>query len=106
MPPTKIYSLAPNSSETRLCIDAWAKAFIQVDGGVRLCCYATPVGNINDGGLEGALNSEEAQSYRAGLLSGNLKSMCKMCGDKKIVPLRELHKAVQDWYITGRISLH
>lgn len=103
---TKIYSGTLGPGQTRLCLDAWAKAFIQVDGGVRLCCYNTPVGNINQGTLDEVLNSDVAMGYRQGLLTGDLRPMCRICGDKRIVPLRELRNAVEEWYATGKMSLH
>lgn len=106
MPGTKRYSADPSLGQTRFCLDAWAKAFIQVDGGVRLCCYETLVGNIHHNSLDEVLNNDEAKSYREGLLTGNLKPMCKICGDKKIVKTETLKAAVESWYKTGKMSLH
>ncbi len=95
---SQIYSLKPQNGQTRLCIEPWAKAFIRANGDVHLCCYHTPVGSINDKPLCEVLNSEEAKSYRLGLLTGDLKPACQACGDKKLVSQEELKQAVEEWY--------
>jgi radical SAM protein with 4Fe4S-binding SPASM domain len=101
----KIYAAEPTEGLTRLCIDAWTKTVIQVDGTVKLCCYYTPVGNINDKSLIEILNDDEAKRYRKGLLTGDLMPMCHKCGDKKLVETHVLLDAVKSWYEHGKLPL-
>ena len=106
MASTQIFSGAPAEGQTRMCLDAWAKSYIQVDGGVRLCCYKTYVGSLRSNTLDEVLNGPQAVAYRRGLLTGELLPMCKICGDKKIVNTEELKYAVEEWYRTGKMALH
>ena len=101
----RIYSIEPQEGQTRLCVDPWAKVFIRASGEVHLCCYYTPVGSIIDKPLDEVLNGEEAKSYRLGLLTGDLKPMCKLCGDKKIVSTEELKHAVEEWYQNKKMEI-
>ncbi len=91
---------------TLLCLDPWTKCFIKADGSVRLCCYETTVGNINEDKLENILNNQNTIDHRRGLLTGDLMPMCKLCGYKKIVPIEDLKQAVEEWYKSGKLPLH
>lgn len=101
----RIYSLEPQEGQTRLCIDPWAKAFIRASGEVHLCCYHTPVGSVNNKSLDEVLNSEEAKAYRLGLLTGDLKPACQLCGDKKLVSPEELKRVVEEWYKNRKMEI-
>jgi len=101
----RIYSQKPQEGQTRLCIDPWAKAFIRASGEVHLCCYPTPVGSINDKSLDEVLNNAEAKSYRLGLLTGNLKPTCQLCGDKQLVSPEELKRVIEEWYKNRKMEI-
>lgn len=91
---------------TRMCLDPWSKCFIKADGTVRLCCYETAVGNINDNSLDEILNNERTIAYRNGLLTGQLLPMCKICGYKPVVTVKELSSLVESkLYNPARLAL-
>lgn len=100
------YSGTLGEGQTRHCLDAWVKAYIQVDGGVRLCCYETLVGTIETESLDEVLNNDVAKAYRRGLLTGDLMPMCRICGDKQIVSIEKLKVSVEEWFKNGKISLN
>lgn len=97
----KTYMIQPGPGETRLCIEPWSSVFIKANGDVRLCCYDSYVGSIMYRTLSEILNGDEAEEYRTALLSGNLKNVCKYCGDKRVVSIDELRSAVNNWQEKG-----
>ena len=96
-----VYSIVPPPGTTRNCIDAWAMAFVRNDGGVCICCYTPPVGNLKEAPLEEVLNSEQAMKYRNGLLTGQLLPNCVNCPDKLIVPMIVLESRVKNFLDDG-----
>jgi len=62
------------------CLKPWTSIFIEPDGEVRPCCYPSPVfGNIYTQDFRDIWNSEEAQSLRQGMITGNPPKLCKNC---------------------------
>lgn len=98
---TKVYSIDAQAGQTRMCLDPWGKAFIRVNGDVHLCCYGTNVGNLKDGSLDELMNNDKAVTYRRDLLTGELKSPCSGCGDKRVCSIGELREAVKKYYEDG-----
>ena len=88
-------------SQTRLCLDPWAKVLIKSNKAVCICCYSPPVGNLNTSSLDEILDGAEAADYRVTLLSGELKPACKTCPDKNMVPIERLHQIVTRYMESG-----
>jgi len=91
------FSLQIAEGFTRLCLDPWAKVFIRANGDVCLCCNAPSVGSIHDNNLKDILEGIEADKYRIGLLTGSPPYHCQTCPDRKIVPIDELVKKVNQF---------
>ena len=100
-----VYTIAPANGQTRICLDPWSKVFVRSTGDVCMCCNAPPVGSLLDGPLDDILNSDEAISYRTGLLSGNVKDACANCPDRPCGSTEELKKHVQN-YVDNDIMIN
>ena len=87
----------PNT-QTRKCLDPWAKFLIKANGDVWLCCNNTVVGNIHESALDDILNNEKSIAYRKGLLVGKPLPECKYCHEKPACSTKELLVLVNQWY--------
>lgn len=88
-------------TQTRLCLDPWAKVLIKSNRTVCICCYSPPVGNLNDSTLEEILDGPETTEYREKLLSGEMTAACKRCPDKNMVPIEKLTEVVTRYLESG-----
>jgi radical SAM protein with 4Fe4S-binding SPASM domain len=62
------------------CASPWNYTYIQLDGGVKPCCYYyEPLGNLFDDDFPTIWNSEGFQELRKRLTSGDLPPCCKKC---------------------------
>jgi MoaA/NifB/PqqE/SkfB family radical SAM enzyme len=50
-----------------ICNAPWTSAVIELDGRVRPCFFHAPIGNLDRGNLEDAINGELGRRFRAGL---------------------------------------
>jgi radical SAM protein with 4Fe4S-binding SPASM domain len=59
------------------CRYAWEWLVILSDGNVMPCCYAKPVGNLNDSTFEGIWNGQMMQELRRDVIAGRINAVCK-----------------------------
>lgn len=98
-------TVVPEEGQTRICLDPWAKVFVRATGEICLCCNAGPVGSLKIDTLDDILNSERAQDYRRGLLTGNVMPECRTCPDRPSGEPERLVQIVQKYLSTGEMEV-
>lgn len=81
----KILEFLPFLARKRFyCHYPYSSVFILLDGSVSPCCFADPIGNLNDDELVSIWNSDKASEMRYQLSQGDLeKAGCSRCGFMK-----------------------
>lgn len=100
----------PNQGETRNCLDPWSFSLLHSNGNASICCFAPPIGNWHMMDFIDIFQSEPANRYREGLLSGNMPEACRTCFDRPLIPIEELHLRVNEFMSQDRefddIAIH
>lgn len=77
---------------TRCCTNPWRHVEFSPQGGVTYCCNHPDVGCLAQGSLEAIRNNERSRQLRLSLLTGDLNPHCRMCTEKKMMPMAEFLK--------------
>ena len=85
------------SCMTRDCLDPWIYIKIAGDGSLLPCCATgESLGSLNRGDtLEDMVNNDLMRAYRRGLLTGNLRSICRTCQLKGWIDIDTLRLKVR-----------
>ncbi len=93
------FNPAPESGQTRDCVDPWTFVHVMSDGRIRPCCISNlHIGKMqkDQGGMEAAFNSEVAVKLRKQLLTGKLDDLCTACSLRPVIDIASYQKKVRD----------
>ncbi len=77
---------------TRCCTNPWRHVEFSPQGGVAYCCNHPVVGSLAKGTLESIRENEASKKLRLSLLTGDLDPHCRICSEKKMMPVAEFLK--------------
>ncbi len=84
----------PERLETvRDCTHPWDSFLVSSSGEARVCCYAHPVGNIQDSSFEELWNGEKFQGLRRDLSANVVNEMCRTGACKYVINTRAAEAA-------------
>lgn len=62
------------------CLKPWSSIYVEPDGEVRPCCYASPIlGNLLERDFPSIWNGDEAQSLRRSMIQKDPPALCRDC---------------------------
>lgn len=103
--------VTPGPGQTRDCLDPWSFAQVRANGEVSVCCFSPAVGRISPGtSLRSILDGDDAESFRDGLLGGEMRIECKNCWMRPLTTPELLkakvdrHQEQNDKY--AKVSIH
>lgn len=95
-------TLTDGRTVTKACLMPWNYMHVMWDGNVPPCCIVKEgyVGNADERPLAEIFNSEEMQSYRAGLLTGQMNPLCAECTYVPETDTASLQKSVRNFLLS------